>query len=79
MASAGAEMAGAGRVKHGARALGVAERCWKWQTSYAKQRSTFGRPLADRQAIQWKLADIYVELRRRGSMVYRAASRLDRR
>ena len=35
---------GAGRVKHGARALGVAERCLEMATSYAKQRSTFGRP-----------------------------------
>jgi acyl-CoA dehydrogenase len=49
---------GAGRVKHGARALGVAERCLEMATSYAKQRSTFGRPLADRQAIQWTLADM---------------------
>ena len=48
-----------GRVKHGARALGVAERCLEMATSYAKQRSTFGRPLADRQAVQWMLADMY--------------------
>jgi acyl-CoA dehydrogenase len=41
-----------GRVKHGARALGVAERCIEMAASYAKQRSTFGRPLADRQAVQ---------------------------
>src|SRR6266478_6511114 len=42
-----------GRVKHGARALGVAERCIEMATSYAKQRSTFGSPLAERQAVQW--------------------------
>ena len=51
-----------GRVKHGARALGVAERCLEMATSYAKQRSTFGRPLADRQAVQWMLADMFIEL-----------------
>ena len=51
---------GAGRVKHGARAVGVAERALEMSTSYAKQRSTFGRPLADRQGIQWKLADMYM-------------------
>jgi alkylation response protein AidB-like acyl-CoA dehydrogenase len=39
-----------GRVKHGARALGVAERCLEMATSYAKLRSTFGPPLADRQS-----------------------------
>src|SRR5437660_5573337 len=69
---------GAGRIKHGARALGVAERCLEMATSYAKQRSTFGRPLADRQAIQWKLADIYIELQAARLLVYKAATRLDK-
>src|SRR5712672_1799892 len=66
-----------GRVKHGARALGVAERCIEMATSYAKQRSTFGRPLADRQAIQWKLADMYIELQAARLLVYKTAARLD--
>ena len=69
---------GAGRIKHGARALGVAERMLEMSTSYAKQRSTFGRPLADRQAIQWKLADMYIELQAARLLVYKAASRLDK-
>jgi acyl-CoA dehydrogenase len=69
---------GAGRVKHGARALGVAERCLEMATAYAKQRSTFGRPLADRQAIQWKLADIFIELQAARLLVYKAATRLDK-
>ena len=69
---------GAGRVKHGARALGVAERCLEMATAYAKQRSTFGRPLADRQAIQWKLADMYIELQAARLLVYKAATRLDK-
>ena len=68
---------GAGRIKHGARALGVAERCLEMATSYAKQRSTFGRPLADRQAIQWKLADMYIDLQAARLLVYKAATRLD--
>jgi acyl-CoA dehydrogenase len=68
---------GAGRVKHGARALGVTERCLQMATSYAKQRSTFGRPLADRQAVQWMLADMYIELQAARLLVYRAAVRLD--
>jgi acyl-CoA dehydrogenase len=69
---------GAGRIKHGARALGVAERMLEMSTSYAKQRSTFGRPLADRQAIQWKLADMYIELQAARLLVYKAATRLDK-
>jgi acyl-CoA dehydrogenase len=69
---------GAGRIKHGARALGVAERMLEMSTSYAKQRSTFGKPLADRQAIQWKLADMYIELQAARLLVYKAATRLDK-
>src|SRR5579862_964988 len=68
---------GSGRVKHGARALGVTERCLEMATAYAKQRSTFGRPLADRQAIQWMLADMYIELQAARLLVYKAALRLD--
>jgi len=69
---------GAGRVRHGARALGVTERCLELAASYAKQRSTFGRPLADRQSIQWMLADMYVELEAARMLVYKAATRLDK-
>jgi acyl-CoA dehydrogenase len=68
---------GAGRVKHGARSLGVTERCLEMATSYAKQRSTFGRPLADRQAVQWMIADMYIELQAARLLVYKAATRLD--
>src|SRR5215470_14472157 len=66
-----------GRVKHGARALGVAERCIEMAASYAKQRSTFGRPLAERQAVQWMLADMFIELQAARLLVYRTAARLD--
>jgi len=66
-----------GRVKHGARALGVAERCIEMATSYAKQRSTFGRLLAERQAVQWMLADMFIELQAARLLVYQTATRLD--
>jgi acyl-CoA dehydrogenase len=66
-----------GRLRHGARALGVAERCIEMGTRYAKQRVTFGKPLADRQAIQWKLADSYIELHAARLMVYQAAWKSD--
>ncbi|HTV37267.1 MAG TPA: acyl-CoA dehydrogenase family protein [Xanthobacteraceae bacterium] len=66
-----------GRIKHGARALGVTERCLEMASAYAKQRSTFGRPLADRQAVQWMLADMYIELQAARLLVYKAATRLD--
>src|SRR5262245_60505003 len=66
-----------GRVKHGARALGIAERCLEMSAAYAKQRSTFGRPLADRQAVQWMLADMFIELQAARLLVYKTAVRLD--
>jgi acyl-CoA dehydrogenase len=68
---------GAGRVKHGARAIGVAERCLELATSYAKQRVTFGKPLAERQGIQWQLADIFMEIEIARLLVYRAAAMID--
>jgi acyl-CoA dehydrogenase len=68
---------GAGRLRHGARALGVAERCIEMMTAYAKQRVTFGRPLSDRQAIQWMIADSFVELHAARLMVYHAATKAD--
>ncbi len=64
----------AGRLKHGARGLGMATRCLDMMCSYAKQRVTFGRPLADRQAVQWMIADTHVELEAARLMVYTAAT-----
>lgn len=73
----GQQWLGVGRVKHGARALGVAERCLEMATSYAKQRVTFGKPLAERQAIQFMLVDSYTELQAARLMVYQAAAKAD--
>ncbi len=68
---------GAGRVKHGSRALGVAERALEMAVKYAHQRSTFGKPLAERQGIQWQLADIWMDLDRATMLVRRAASLIE--
>lgn len=68
---------GAGRVKHGARAVGVAERALEMATAYSKQRVTFGRALSERQGIQWKLADMYMEMEVARMLVWRAASLID--
>ena len=66
------------RIRHGARALGVMERCLELSASYAKQRITFGKPLAERQAVQWMLVDAFVELQALRLMVYHAAWKYDR-
>ena len=42
--------------------LGLAEWALDMSIQYAKERVTFGRPLADRQAIQWMLADSAIEI-----------------
>jgi acyl-CoA dehydrogenase len=68
---------GAGRVKHGARACGVAERCLELAATYAHQRVTFGKPLSERQGIQWMIADMYMDLEVAKLLVYRAAAMID--
>src|SRR5487761_809304 len=67
-----------GRIRHGARGIGVIERCLELGTGYAKQRVTFGRPLADRQAVQWMLVDAFMDLHMLRLMVYQAAWKHDR-
>jgi len=67
----------AGRVRHGARGIGVIERCLELGAGYAKQRVTFGRPLADRQAVQWMLVDSFTDLHVLRLMVYQAAWKYD--
>jgi len=74
----GQKWLGVGRVHHGARALGVAERCLAMATAYAKQRVTFGQPLSQRQSIQWMLVDSFVELKAARYMVWDAASKMDK-
>jgi acyl-CoA dehydrogenase len=66
-----------GRIRHGARACGVAERCLDMAVDYAKQRKTFGEPLAERQGVQWILADCFTELHATRLMVRDAAAKLD--
>jgi acyl-CoA dehydrogenase len=66
-----------GRLRHGARSIGVIERCLELGTKYAKQRSTFGQPLAERQAVQWMLAESFMELHQLRLMVYDAAWKYD--
>ena len=74
----GQKWLGAGRLKQGARALGATRRCLELAATYAKQRVTFGKPLSDRQSIQWRLTDTYVELEAASLLVHRAAVRADR-
>lgn len=66
------------RAEIAARCLGLARRCLEMMIEQANMRSTFGAPLADRQAVQWWIADSYQELELTRLGVYRLASRIDR-
>jgi acyl-CoA dehydrogenase len=67
-----------GRLAIAARSLGVAMLAWELAAQYARDRSTFGKPLADRQGIQWMLADAAVELHAARLVVRDAAGELER-
>ncbi|MBI4535049.1 MAG: acyl-CoA dehydrogenase family protein, partial [Ignavibacteriae bacterium] len=51
-----------GRIGIAAQALGIAQACLDASLSYAKERKAFGRPIAELQAIQFKLADMATEI-----------------
>ena len=55
------ELAG-GRIGIGSLALGIGLAAMETATRYALERKQFGRPIADFQAIQWKIADAHTEL-----------------
>jgi acyl-CoA dehydrogenase len=67
----------AGRLYQACRGLGVASRCLELMVSYAKQRVTFGAPLADRQAVQFMIANSFMEHHMTRLMVYNLAARTD--
>ena len=67
-----------GRIRHGARSLGVMERCFELGSAYAKQRKTFGALLAERQSVQWPLTDIYMDMHKLRLMLHHAAWKHDR-
>jgi short-chain 2-methylacyl-CoA dehydrogenase len=62
-----------GRVAIGALAVGLAQGCIDECVRYAKERSQFGRPIAEFQAIQFKLADMEMNAQLARLGVYRAA------
>ncbi|CAM5761986.1 acyl-CoA dehydrogenase family protein [Bosea minatitlanensis] len=65
------------RLMRGPYALGKMQRALDMSTEWAKQRRTFGKPIAERQAIQWKLVDMFVDIQALRSMTYEMAARAD--
>jgi alkylation response protein AidB-like acyl-CoA dehydrogenase len=67
-----------GRINIGACSLGAAWTALEKARAYMLERKAFGRPIADFQALQFKLADMATELEAARLMVYRAADAIDR-
>ena len=63
-----------GRVNIAARSVGIAQAAYDAALDYARERTAFGKPIADFQAIQLKIADIATELQAARLMTYWAAS-----
>jgi acyl-CoA dehydrogenase len=68
---------GQGRYLLPARALGACERLVEMALEHARNRVTFGQPLAERQAIQWMVADSAVEIEALRWLVINAAWQVD--
>ncbi len=62
-----------GRIGIGALAVGLAQAAYEEAIKYAQERETFGKPIAQYQAIQWMLADAATEIQAARWMVYWAA------
>ncbi len=68
---------GRGRYLLPARAIGSCERLREMAVDYANTRETFGEPIAERQAIQWMIADSAVEIEALRWLVLHAAWQVD--
>jgi alkylation response protein AidB-like acyl-CoA dehydrogenase len=62
-----------GRIGIAAQALGIAAGAYDLALAYAKERKTFGKPISTHQAIQFKLADMEVEIEAARLLTYKAA------
>jgi acyl-CoA dehydrogenase len=56
-----------------AMAWGIMERCYEQSLSYARERQQFGRPIGEFQAVQLKLADMFIKLKNVENLVFRTA------
>ena len=66
------------RAEIGARCVGLAQRCLDMMIEQAGLRVTFGKPLAERQSVQWWIADTWQEIESVRVLTWRLASRIDR-
>ncbi len=62
-----------GRVNVAARGVGIAQRAMELALKYSQERKTFGKPIAEHQAIQFKLADMATQVDAARLLTLRAA------
>ncbi len=67
-----------GRVNVAARGCGVANRAFELGVSYAQQRETFGKKIAEHQAVLFRLAEMATKIEAAHQMMVRAARKKDR-
>jgi acyl-CoA dehydrogenase len=73
----GMKFLNSGRAYIGALCVGIADYLVRICTEYAKERHTFGKPIANYQAIQWMLADSALEVHAARLMTYHLAWLVD--
>ncbi|HJR19438.1 MAG TPA: acyl-CoA dehydrogenase family protein [Actinomycetota bacterium] len=61
------------RPSVGAQAVGIARAAWEFARDYAKERTTFGRPIIEHQGVAFQLADMAMETDAARLLVWRAA------
>lgn len=66
-----------GRISIAALSVGIAQGAYEAAVKYAKERQQFGRPIADFQAIQFKLADMATQIECSRLLTLRAAALKD--
>ena len=66
-----------GRVNVAARGVGLAQRAFELAIRYAQERKTFGKPIAEHQAIYFKLADMGTQIEAARMMTLKAARMKD--
>jgi len=64
----------AGRIAIGAQSVGLARAAFEAATSYAKEREAFGSPIAQHQAVLFRLADMATQIEAARQLVWHAAS-----
>lgn len=62
-----------GRISIGALSMGIAKGAFEAAVKYAKEREQFGQPIANFQAIAFKLADMALEIEASEALLYQAA------